>query len=142
MAGGSPSAVRLTGDDMAAIPGVAQSAAAVHQRIELALRMIEFGGSVFPLVHDGKVPFIRKAAGGEGFRDARPDPDMARTFLSNPSQLNYGVQTRSGGWHAYYRWQSDLYGPLPPATRCWAGRCASPGRATWWDGLGDRRAHL
>jgi hypothetical protein len=169
----------LTGDDMAAIPSVAQSAAAVHQRIELALRMIEFGGSVFPLVHDGKVPFIRKADGGEGFRDARPDPDMARTFLSSPGQLNYGVafptgsdifvldidgggndarpgwhadweelcerhgpsgptyavQTPSGGWHAYYRWRSDLYGPLPPGDKMlgwtvrkpWKGYVVGPG---------------
>jgi len=35
-----------------------------------------------------------------------------------------------GGRHAYYRWRSDLYGPLRPATRCSAGPSASPRRAT------------
>lgn len=129
----------------------------VSRRIELAMQMLDLGAWVFALAPNSKVPLLAKRHGGKGFHDANPDRDMARTFLGNPGQPNYGVvfppgsdvfildldgggddprpswqadwqrlydrlgppgltfivRTPSGGRHAYYRWRSDLYGPLP-----------------------------
>lgn len=151
----------------------------ISRRIELALRMIELGAWVFPLAPNAKEPWVPKKAGGEGFHDAKPDPDLARTFLSNPGQLNYGVvfpegsdiivldidggdrssrpgwvaewqalyerhgppgltyivRTPSAGRHAYYRWRTDLYGPIPPGDEMlgwtvrkpWKGYVVGPG---------------
>lgn len=68
-----------------------QDAAVVEGRIVQAIAMIERGAYVFPLSRNSKMPLVPKAQGGEGFKDARPDPVMARTFLSNAGQPNYGV---------------------------------------------------
>ncbi len=63
----------------------------VARRIEMAVAMIARGAAVFPLSHNSKVPWLPKQSGGAGFRDAHRNADMARTFLSQPGQLNYGV---------------------------------------------------
>ena len=160
------------------MPAVAEDQV-VTRRIELALRMIELGAAVFPLSPGGKAPLIPKSRGGGGFLDAKTDPELARTFLSNAGHPNYGVvfpegsdvitldldggdrdarpgwqedwhrqyerlgppgltyivRTPSGGRHAYYRWRSDLYGPLPPGDELlgwtvrkpWKGYVVGPG---------------
>lgn len=151
----------------------------VARRIELALRMIELGASVFPLAPGSKAPLIPKRKGGGGFLDASPDPAAARTFLAHAGHPNYGVafpegsdvivldldggdrekrpewkddwqrlyerlgppgltylvRTPSGGRHAYYRWRTDLYGPIPPGDELlgwtvrkpWKGYLVGPG---------------
>ena len=143
----------------------------IERRVALALRMIGMGASVFPLAHGSKVPFIPKRQGGQGFKDASPDPERARTFLSNPGQLNYGVvfpegseifvldvdggdktqnpdwelewarqrkelgtpgptftvRSQSGAWQLYFRWRTDLYGPLPAGDEL----CGWTLRAPW-----------
>lgn len=151
----------------------------VARRIDLALRMIELGASVFPLAPGSKAPLIPKRKGGGGFLDASPDPVAARTFLSHAGHPNYGVafpegtdvivldldggdrekrpewkadwqrlyerlgppgltflvRTPSGGRHAYYRWRTDLYGPMPPGDELlgwtvrkpWKGYLVGPG---------------
>jgi len=156
-----------------------QDPAAVERRVELALRMLDHGAWVFPLARNSKMPLVPKAQGGKGFLDARPDRDMAQTFLRNPGQPNYGVvfpegsdifvldldgggdnprpewredwqklyerygppgltfivRTPSGGRHAYYRWRSDLYGPMPAGDEMlgwtvrkpWKGYLVGPG---------------
>ena len=99
----------------------------VERRIELALRMLELGAWVFPLAHGSKMPLIPKAKGGHGFLDASPDPDRARTFLSNPGQPNYGVVFPEGsdvialdldggsedrpGWREDWQRLYELHGP-------------------------------
>ncbi len=99
----------------------------VERRIELALRMLELGAWVFPLAHGSKLPLIPKAKGGHGFLDASPDPDRARTFLSNPGQPNYGVVFPEGsdvivldldggsedrpGWREDWQRLYELHGP-------------------------------
>lgn len=99
----------------------------VERRIELALLMLELGAWVFPLAHDSKQPLVPKAKGGHGFLDASPDPEMARRFLSNPGQVNYGVAFPEGsdvivldidggasdraGWRDDWQRLYDLYGP-------------------------------
>lgn len=52
-----------------------------------------------------------------------------------PPGLTYIVRTPSGGRHVYYRWRSDLYGPLPPGDEMlgwtvrkpWKGYLVGPG---------------
>jgi len=164
---------------MATVP--AQSPEVVARRIELAMQMLDLGGWIFALAHNSKKPWLPKDKGGEGFKDAKPDRNMAHTFLSNPGQLNYGVvfpegsdvitldldggdkgtrpgwqqdwqrqyerlgppgltyivRTPSGGRHAYYRWRSDLYGPMPAGDELlgwtvrkpWKGYVVGPGSA-------------
>lgn len=161
------------------MPRPLQSQEIVERRVSLALRMLELGAWVFPLAHGSKVPLIPKAQGGKGFLDASPDAGMARTFLTNPGQVNYGVvfpdgsdiivldldgggdvarpdwradwqrlyelhgppglslivRTPSDGRHAYYRWRTDLYGPIPPGDEMlgwtvrkpWKGYLVGPG---------------
>jgi len=160
-----------------AVP-VAQAPEIVAHRIELAMQILELGAWVFPLAHDSKQPWLPKTKGGKGFLDAKADPEMARTFLSNPGQLNYGVvfpegsdvlvldldggdgkgpgwkaewqalydrygppgltfivRTPSGGRHVYYRWRTDLYGPMPAGDEMlgwtvrkpWKGYLVGPG---------------
>jgi Bifunctional DNA primase/polymerase, N-terminal/AAA domain len=128
-----------------------QSPEIVERRITLALRMLELGAWVFPLAPGAKEPFVKKAAGGEGFKDARPEPEMARTFLSNAGQLNYGVTFPQGSdifvldidggerdlhpkwveeWQALY----DRYGP-PGLT--YIVRTPSGGRHAYYRWRGD-----
>lgn len=117
----------------------------VERRITLALRMLELGAWVFPLAHESKAPFVPKSKGGEGFKDAKPDPDMARTFLSNPGQLNYGVvfppesdmivldidggDGKGTGWQA--QWQA-LYDRLGPPGLTFIVRTPSGGRHAYY----------
>lgn len=51
--------------------------------------MIARGASVFPLVPGEKVPLTKR-----GFKDANANVEMARTFLGNAGQPNYGMV-----WH-------------------------------------------
>lgn len=52
-----------------------------------------------------------------------------------PPGLTYIVRTPSGGRHVYYRWRTDLYGPLPPGDEMlgwtvrkpWKGYLVGPG---------------
>lgn len=156
-----------------------QSPEVVARRQELAQQMLELGAYVFPLANGSKQPLVPKAKGGKGFLDAKPDPVMARTFLGNAGQPNYGVvfpddsdvlildldggdrekrpdwredwqrqydlygppgltfivRTPSGGRHAYYRWRTDLYGPMPAGDELlgwtvrkpWKGYLVGPG---------------
>ena len=100
----------------------------VAKRVELAVRVIELGACVFPLAFNSKKPLIPKDQGGKGFLDAKPDPDMARTFLSNAGQPNYGlafpadsdvfVLDLDGGdraarpdWRNDWQRQYEMYGP-------------------------------
>lgn len=164
---------------MTASRATTQPPEVVDRRVELALHMLELGAWVFPLASNAKIPFLARSKGGQGFIDAKPDPAMARTFLTNPGQLNYGVvfpegsdvivldldggdrssrpswradwqalydrlgppgltytvRTPSDGRHAYYRWRTDLYGPLPPGDELlgwtvrkpWKGYVVGPG---------------
>lgn len=160
------------------MPAPVQLPEVVAHRIDMAMQMLDLGAWVFPLAHDSKQPWLPKSKGGEGFKDAKPGPEMARTFLSNAGQLNYGVvfpegsdvivldldggdgkgpdwkaewqalydqhgppgltyivRTPSGGRHVYYRWRTDLYGPIPPGDEMlgwtvrkpWKGYLVGPG---------------
>lgn len=72
-------------------PTAEQTRDTVDRRVGLALAMLDRGAWVFPLARNSKMPLVPKAQGGEGFKDARPDRDMAETFLRNAGQPNYGV---------------------------------------------------
>jgi len=69
-------------------------------------------GVVFPEGSD--VIILDLDGGGE---DPRPawQADWQRLYERlGPPGLTFIVRTPSGGRHAYYRWRTDLYGPLPP----------------------------
>lgn len=73
-----------------------------------------------------------------GDREKRPgwQQDWQRLYERlGPPGLTYIVRTPSGGRHAYYRWRSDLYGPLPAGDEMlgwtvrkpWKGYLVGPG---------------
>lgn len=74
-------------------------------------------------------------AGGEG-GNADWKEDWQRLYEGlGPPGLTYIVRTPSGGRHVYYRWRSDLYGPIPPGDEMlgwtvrkpWKGYLVGPG---------------
>lgn len=69
-----------------------------------------------------------------------PNPDWKADWQAlyerlGPPGLTYIVRTPSGGRHVYYRWRTDLYGPLPPGDEMlgwtvrkpWKGYLVGPG---------------
>lgn len=69
-------------------------------------------GVVFP---EGSDVIVLDLDGGD--RDKRPgwQADWQRLYERlGPPGLTFIVRTPSGGRHAYYRWRTDRYGPIPP----------------------------
>lgn len=56
------------------------------ERADYAVEMIVRGWAVFPVRPNDKRPLTSR-----GFKDAHQDPVMARTFLAQPGQPNYGI---------------------------------------------------
>lgn len=90
-------------------------------------------GVVFP---EGSDVIVLDLDGGD--RDKRPDwkADWQRLYERlGPPGLTFIVRTASGGRHAYYRWRTDLYGPMPPGDEMlgwtvrkpWKGYLVGPG---------------
>jgi hypothetical protein len=90
-------------------------------------------GVVFP---EGSDIIVLDLDGGD--RDKRPgwQQDWQRLYERlGPPGLTYIVRTPSGGRHAYYRWRTDLYGPIPAGDEMlgwtvrkpWKGYLVGPG---------------
>lgn len=69
-------------------------------------------GVVFPEGSD--VVILDLDGGGEDPRPAWQTDWQQLYERLGPPGLTFIVRTPSGGRHAYYRWRSDRYGPLPP----------------------------
>ncbi|MFA7302117.1 MAG: AAA family ATPase, partial [Candidatus Shapirobacteria bacterium] len=129
---------------MSALP--VQAPDVVARRVELAMQMHDLGAWIFPLAPGSKLPLLAKRHGGHGFLDAKPDRDMTRTFLSNPSQPNYGVvfpegsdviilDLDGGGDDPRPTWQADwqrLYNRLGPPGLTYIVRTPSGGRHAYY----------
>lgn len=90
-------------------------------------------GLAFP---EGSDIFVLDLDGGD--RSSRPAwrDEWQRLYERlGPPGLTYIVRTPSGGRHAYYRWRTDLYGPMPPGDEMlgwtvrkpWKGYLVGPG---------------
>jgi hypothetical protein len=93
-------------------------------------------GVVFP---EGSDVIVLDLDGGD--REKRPDWKQDWQALYErlgPPGLTLIVRTPSGGRHVYYRWRTDLYGPMPPGDEMlgwtvrkpWKGYLVGPGSSS------------
>lgn len=89
-------------------------------------------GVVFP---EGSDIIVLDLDGGSADRTGWQADWQALYDRLGPPGLTFIVRTPSGGRHAYYRWRSDLHGPMPPGDEMlgwtvrkpWKGYLVGPG---------------
>ena len=90
-------------------------------------------GVAFP---EGSDVIVLDLDGGNDARRPGWQSDWQRLYERlGPPGLTFIVRTPSGGRHAYYRWRTDLYGPIPPGDEMlgwtvrkpWKGYLVGPG---------------